>query len=234
MREPTHHVCRSVNKVVATRLITLKHVKADGTGGNHEDLAGKACYPEPPEWVIKNPKKFYVWWRRLRRDSILSPLRTTQNLDGASHGERIHYKQPRALSLRELLRVQGAPLASFLLIRRFTHRFLRSPKAAPTSPSSTSPMQRAMNRSRKPCASSATASLSLSPPLLAAPSKTSSARSSSTGSELAPRATCGTRSGSSAAASVCGRRPASSRLEGRRRSGKLGRSPTRLRRRPAR
>lgn len=105
-REPTHHVCRSVNKVVAERLLALKVIKADGSGGNHLDMKGKTCYPYPSPWVIKLGK-LDLWWRRLLRDAILSPLRTTLNLDGASHGERIHYNQARGLSLRELLRAQG-------------------------------------------------------------------------------------------------------------------------------
>ncbi|PRQ73103.1 S-adenosyl-L-methionine-dependent methyltransferase [Rhodotorula toruloides] len=105
-REPTHHVCRSVNKVVAERLRALKVIKADGSGGNHLDFKGKPFYAEPPAWVTRKAAKLYFWWRRLMRNSTLSPLRTSFNLDGASHGERIHYNQARGLSLREMLRAQ--------------------------------------------------------------------------------------------------------------------------------
>ncbi|KAJ8296064.1 DNA (cytosine-5)-methyltransferase 1 [Rhodotorula toruloides] len=109
-REPTHHVCRSVNKVVAERLLALKVIKADGSGGNYRDMKGKTFYPEPPSWIIRmGMAKLHLWWRRLLRDAVLSPLRTSLNLDGASHGERIHYNQARGLSLRELLRAQGCP-----------------------------------------------------------------------------------------------------------------------------
>ncbi|GAA6051059.1 hypothetical protein NBRC10513_000933 [Rhodotorula toruloides] len=108
-REPTHHVCRSVNKVVAERLRALKVIKADGSGGNHLDFKGKPFYAEPPAWVTRKAAKLYFWWRRLMRNSTLSPLRTSFNLDGASHGERIHYNQARGLSLREMLRAQGCP-----------------------------------------------------------------------------------------------------------------------------
>ncbi|BGP30827.1 hypothetical protein JCM10296v2_002584 [Rhodotorula toruloides] len=107
-REPTHHVCRSVNKVVAERLLALKVIKADGSGGDYLDMKGQTCYPDPSPWVTRMAK-LDLWWRRLLRDAILSPLRTTLNLDGASHGERIHYNQARGLSLRELLRAQGCP-----------------------------------------------------------------------------------------------------------------------------
>ncbi|BGP23516.1 DNA (cytosine-5-)-methyltransferase [Rhodotorula toruloides] len=109
MREPTHHVCPSVNKVRAERLLALEIIKGDGSGGNHVDMKGKPFYPEPPPWVVRKAAKLHLWWRRLTPDAILSPLRTTSYLDGASHGERIHYNQARGLSLRELLRAQGCP-----------------------------------------------------------------------------------------------------------------------------
>ncbi|KAG0667570.1 hypothetical protein C6P46_000106 [Rhodotorula mucilaginosa] len=103
------HVCRPTSEVVRTRLKKLQ-LRDDAKGtGCHNDLRGYACYPVPPPWVARKPAKLLSWWRRLLPSSVLAPLRTKLNIDGASHGERIHYSQNRPLSCRELLRAQGAP-----------------------------------------------------------------------------------------------------------------------------
>ncbi|GAA5915438.1 uncharacterized protein JCM6883_007160 [Sporobolomyces salmoneus] len=105
----TQHVCSAVTQEVAERLNGLGLESKTGETGNHEDLKGKPCYPAQPPFVAYNPKLRAEWYRRLRPSEVLSPLRTTLCLDGASHGARIHYKQARSLSVRELMRAQGVP-----------------------------------------------------------------------------------------------------------------------------
>ncbi|GAA5884403.1 hypothetical protein JCM3774_001514 [Rhodotorula dairenensis] len=105
----TYHVCRSTSEQTQTRLKWLQ-LRDDAKGtGCHNDLLRLACYPVPPPWVTRKQTKLRLWWRRLLPTSVLAPLRTKLNLDGASHGERIHYSQNRPLSCRELLRAQGVP-----------------------------------------------------------------------------------------------------------------------------
>lgn len=105
------HVCRSASEQVRARLKQLKvRDDAKGTGCHNgqsfseddrgersadaellaTDLRSYACYPVPPPWVARKPAKLLSWWRRLLPSSVLAPLRTKLNIDGASHGERIH------------------------------------------------------------------------------------------------------------------------------------------------
>ena len=105
------HVCRSASDQVRARLKQLKvRDDAKGTGCHNgqsfseddrgersadaellaTDLRSYACYPVPPPWVARKPAKLLSWWRRLLPSSVLAPLRTKLNIDGASHGERIH------------------------------------------------------------------------------------------------------------------------------------------------
>ncbi|KAM0748383.1 hypothetical protein T439DRAFT_328361 [Meredithblackwellia eburnea MCA 4105] len=48
-----------------------------------------------------------LFWSRLDSHSLLTPMRTSLNVDGVSHGPRIHPDQHRQLSIREMARLQG-------------------------------------------------------------------------------------------------------------------------------
>ncbi|GAA5965418.1 hypothetical protein JCM3765_002371, partial [Sporobolomyces pararoseus] len=113
----TQHICSAVGEEVAKRLQGLGW-ESKGDSGNHEDLKGKSYYPEQPPFVAKNTKLQPEWYRRLRPTEILAPLRTSMCLDSVSHGPRIHHEQARSLSLRELMRAQGASDASELFFSR--------------------------------------------------------------------------------------------------------------------
>ncbi|GAA5926040.1 hypothetical protein JCM1841_003203 [Sporobolomyces salmonicolor] len=118
----THHICSALPVHHAERLLAIGIKGKDGAYGNYRDLENLICRPNMHSWVENLlHKKRDEWWARLPRDGILAPLRTTLNLDGASHGPRIHWSQSRGLSLRELMRAQGLPDQYELLIAGAEH-----------------------------------------------------------------------------------------------------------------
>lgn len=52
-------------------------------------------------------QRYTLWWKRINEDDVLTPLRTTINPDGTSHGPRIHPRDARQISIREAARMQG-------------------------------------------------------------------------------------------------------------------------------
>ncbi|GAA5909907.1 hypothetical protein JCM6882_002047 [Rhodosporidiobolus microsporus] len=107
----THHVCRSVSETVARRILEIGIAGKDGKKGNYHDLDPKTSwYPRMADWILRRPlAKRELFWARLGWDDRLAPLRTSLNLDGVSHGPRLHPEDNRSLSLREFLRSMGVP-----------------------------------------------------------------------------------------------------------------------------
>ncbi|GAA6009955.1 hypothetical protein JCM11491_000879 [Sporobolomyces phaffii] len=109
-RSATHHICSTPSGVYCERLVQLGTKGRDGKFGNYKDFEGLACAPRIPDWLERAPaKRKELFWSRLSENSVVATLRTTLNIDAASHGPRIHYDQARWLSLRELMRIQGLP-----------------------------------------------------------------------------------------------------------------------------
>ncbi|KAK4704984.1 hypothetical protein P7C70_g1223, partial [Phenoliferia sp. Uapishka_3] len=77
----------------------------------------KAVEADPNSARAKKLKAFF--WARLKPTDILTPLRTSNNIDG-SHGPRIHYSDDRVLSYRELARAQGKSSSPSLCQRLLT------------------------------------------------------------------------------------------------------------------
>ncbi|GAA5828452.1 hypothetical protein JCM11251_006256 [Rhodosporidiobolus azoricus] len=114
----SHHVCRSVREKVAMRLVNIGVKGENGQHGNYRDLDSTSnFFPTMPDWVqrhaekarnsTKGTNKAELWWSRLRNDSLLAPLRTKLNIDGSSHGPRLHPTQSRFISVRECIRAMA-------------------------------------------------------------------------------------------------------------------------------
>ncbi|KAM0790076.1 hypothetical protein ACM66B_005404 [Microbotryomycetes sp. NB124-2] len=106
-------VVPSVSAYRASQLAHIQPRSSESGSHNYEDIPESIETPQgrlalrPPLPPALQQRQYSELFARLEWTDVVSPLRTSMNVDGTSHGRRIHPESARPMSVREAARCQG-------------------------------------------------------------------------------------------------------------------------------